>query len=80
LFISLIDVITSEAGLDPNIQSYNVRTREMTPLHLLVVSNDYAMMSKFLEFKGVWRMGPLEMGLKDGRGRNPCDLAIENGF
>lgn len=41
LAVSLIDVIVSETGLDPNMQSYNVRTRGMTAAHLLVITNDY---------------------------------------
>jgi hypothetical protein len=51
----------------------------MSALHLLVVLSDYTLMAQFLEFKSIWKMGPLEMGLKEAKGRNPCDLAIENG-
>ena len=51
----------------------------MTALHLLTIQNDYKMMNQFLNFKNSWVSGPLEIGLKDGEGRNPCDLAIEMG-
>ena len=51
----------------------------MTPLHMLVMQNDYKLMNQFLEFKHNWTTATLEMMLKDGKGRNPCDLAIEIG-
>ena len=51
----------------------------MTTLHMLVVKNDYEMMSKFLALKDSWSVGKLETGLKDTLGRNACDIAIELG-
>jgi len=41
--------------------------------------NDYQLMNRFLEFKSLWKAAPLELGLKDIMGRNPCDVAIEMG-
>ena len=46
---------------------------------MLVLKNDYEMMSKFLGLKDSWSIGKLETGLKDILGRNGCDLAIELG-
>lgn len=51
----------------------------MTALHMLVIKNDYEMMSKFLALKDSWSVGKLETGLKDILGRNACDIAIELG-
>lgn len=46
---------------------------------MLVIKNDYEMMSKFLALKDSWSVGKLETGLKDILGRNACDIAIELG-
>ncbi len=51
----------------------------MTTLHMLVIKNDYEMMSKFLALKDSWSISKLETGLKDILGRNACDVAIELG-
>ena len=78
LFISLLDE-SCQQRIDPNIQSTSKNLNQMTTLHMLVVKNDYEMMSKFLALKDSWSVGKLETGLKDILGRNACDIAIELG-
>ena len=52
---------------------------KITTLHLLVIANDFTMMSRFLNLKSLWKVASLELGLKDIQGRNACDVAIEMG-
>lgn len=74
----LLNPMCAVMGLDPNKCANVITMSEMTPLHILVVMNDYNMMSKLLESKSQWKE-PVELNLKDSRGRNPCDVAIEMG-
>lgn len=64
--------------VDPNAFSKSERLTGMTTLHLLVMKNDYEMMSKFMKTRLEWQCN-IETGLKDAFGRNACDLAIELG-
>lgn len=45
-----------------------------TALHLAVESNDYDAVKLILDYGGEPKR---ELGLKDGKGRNPMDLAVE---
>jgi len=65
--------------MDPNIVSTSKNLNQMTTLHMLVMKNDYEMMSKFLALRDSWSISKLETGLKDLLGRNACDIAIELG-
>jgi len=78
LFLTLLDE-NCQRSIDPNAHSTSKHLNQMTTLHMLVVKNDYEMMSKFLALKDSWSNSKLETGLKDILGRNACDVAIELG-
>ena len=79
LFLLLISCEKCLLSIDPNVQSTSKNLNKMTTLHMLVLKNDYEMMSRFLSLKDSWSIGKLETGLKDMLGRNACDIAIELG-
>lgn len=48
-----------------------------TALHLAVEGNDFDAVKSIVDYQGDPKR---ELGLKDGKGKNPLDLAMELGF
>ena len=64
-------------NLDINMRCQAIGKQMSTAMHMAVELNDYDALKLILDYNGEPRR---ELGLKDGKGKNPLDIAFELDF